>query len=481
VRLGPISIEFGSGDDGRAYDHIPDQDVDRSPSSSVRGADADYQRSVVDPWEIDDPPELQGTDRFYTYSTMRRSDPAVKSNLWLYKLLMKTADWPVEPASEDGIDKEIAEGIAANFGLNGHDGWLDLPWPKSITQASLCLDYGRMDEEIIWGDPIPWSARDGGEPRIIRPINRLAPRLPQTIQELKIDPLTGKTMWLRQNLPQTQPIPGDKLASYVIDQEGSNPYGTSLLRAMFGSWKLKRNMMISYGIGFDRWASGLPVIRYPASMGNKGHNEATAIGRNVRTHERAYVVLKGMEGEEGAFGFDIKQGQVIDPTSMLRYYDSQISAAALAQAMGLAHTSETGSRALGEVQIEPLYMAIQSIADDLADARRKQVFRRWVDVNYGPEFDVPKLNPSKIQAQSLVTLARILADLTSAGFNFTDFETQNTLRRLAELPELPEELLTAIQAANEAGAGVEPFVPQEGASVVPSVPGAESLPGGIPA
>lgn len=440
---------------------VPEANVDRSPSPAPYGSDGSvYGLSVVlngvsqylDLYELDDPEDLQGWNRWRTYGHMRREDPSVRSNLWLYKLPIKGAEWSVVPYSEDGIDQEIADAIRWNFGLDGQDGYLDLSWRNSIGQALLNLDFGTMFEEIIWDEnAVPWVRPDGQE-KLLLPITRLAPRYPATVSKIDLDPRRGGISALEQNLPNTKPIPGDRLAAYPLERGSGSFLSESMLRPMYAAYKLKRNAMVAHGIAYDRWAVGLPVTTYPQGGGPGAKREAERMGRNARSHERATVTH---EGGNSGWGFRIETATVQEPIQMLRYYDQQMSLAALSFFKDLG-TTDTGSRAVAEFQVEPFYLALDSVANDVAEERRRKVWRRFVDVNYGPEYEVPKLRVSRLMAKNLATLATILAQLTAAGFSFTDRDTQNDIRDeldLRGLPELP------------AGVGVE------GGGIVAAPPG----------
>jgi hypothetical protein len=79
----------------------------------------------------------------------------------------------------------------------------------------------------------------------------------------------------------------------VLEEEPGRWDGVSLLRAAWGPWELKKQLMISSGIAWDRWAAGIPVVRYPERWRRLSCEKAEEIGRSIRTHERAYVAFEG--------------------------------------------------------------------------------------------------------------------------------------------------------------------------------------------
>jgi hypothetical protein len=393
-------------------------------------------------------PEMLPPMRFWRFDQMRKEDAAVKSALQLYKLPIKSAQYPVQPADETPEDRMVADALQWNFGLDpGVPGVLDLSWREQLAQALLMLDYGCMFEEIVVGDVDVWYDADG-DPHPMRPFSRLLPLFPQTVKMpdgIQTDKQKGTISSLVQDLPKVSPVPGDKLSWHVLDREGSDWFGTSLLRPMYGPWRLKRAVMISAGIGWDRFAFGTPVIRYPVGGGDMKKREAEDIGRNWRAAERGYFVLEGTELDGWAIDVKGGSGSFNDPTPLIHAYDEQIAGAALQNFMTLG-ISGSGSRAVGDALSEPYYLALQALCDDIIQDKQRRVFRKWVDLNFGPEYDLPKINPSKLTARNVAVLAAAIAALSDAGLSFTDANTVNDIREWLDLRTLPVE---AQEAAEE--------------------------------
>lgn len=416
--------------------------------------------------------------RFMTFDQMRREDAAVKSALWLITQPIRSASWSIVPASEDPGDKIVADALRWQFGIEGKPGIMDLSWREQMAQKMLMLVYGSMFEEILVADPDIFYDADG-DPHIIRPFGRLAPRFPQSIRfpdGIKTDTRTGLIKSFVQWVPDAKPIPGEKLIAYVHEKEGNDWLGTSLLRPMYGSWKLKRAVMISAGIGWDRFAFGTPVVRYPKGGGFMRKKEAENIGRNWRGHERGYFVLEGTAAQ----GWDVSiegNGQMSDPTPLIHAYDEQIAAAALQHFIVLGRGSSGGNRALGDALSEPYYMFLSAIADDIAEITMKQVFRKWITMNFGPQYEVPQLIASRIASRNIAVLAAAIAALADAGFYFTDPDTQNDVRGEMDLRGLPEQIEAHMQAVIEGDPGAGIAVTSNGGPAVPIPAQRQPLPG----
>jgi len=302
-------------------------------------------------------------------------------------------------------------------------------------------------------------------------VQRLAPRFPSSVmtpEGFDTDPMTGLLRGVTQMTskgPKT--IPGDKLVWHVMEREGNDWYGTSMLRPMYGAWRLKRAVMIAAGIGWDRFAYGTPIVRYPLGGGPSKKREADEIGRNYRTHERGWVTLEGPAGNAEGWDLEVKTATINDPVPLVNLYDGQIALAAMEHFSILGRT-QTGNRAIGEVLAEPFYLGLQTCADALAERRIRSLFRRFVNVNFGEDYDTPNLIVSGIASRDLLQYAQALEALSAAGLTFTDPDTVNDIRALFDLRQLPAPVAEALDTL-PADAGI---------TVVPGANGRRALPAG---
>lgn len=405
------------------------------PDPGAVGSDSDRSATGWYGWlRSDDPnPLFHGRGRFDVYDEMRKSDAAVRSALWMQKLPMRSATWTFTPpkGSTDPIDKLIADACSALFGLEDRDAFMVNTWDETLSQELLVLDNGCMFGETIWSPDVwTFTDADGDEHALFAPM-RIAPRYPRTVDIIDTDPVTGRISRFKQWLPGAKEIPPEKLVVQVLDREGDY-FGTSLLRPMYAPWKLKKELMIATGIGWDRFSSGLPVAYYTDPSSKR---QAEAIARDLRSHERAYAALQKDQIELEILD---GSGTLPDPTPLLRLYDEQIAQAAMQQFSSLGKTS-SGNRALGEVLVEPFYQAVQAVAGQIATVLTRDVVRRFVDVNFGTDVDAPTLSASRIAVQNVATLTAAISDLNVAGFSFDDVETQNDIRSLLELRQLPDD------------------------------------------
>jgi hypothetical protein len=458
----------------RRRDEPPEREYAKPPvPAAAAGVDGDQYSDYYDALAggADINPVWTGRNKYPVIEEMRKTDPCIHSLLWMSKLPVRQAEWSFLPFGDgnDPVDRLICEACNAQFGLADYEGWLDLSHDELLMQDMLCLDFGSMFEEITWGDPITFTPLDDGasEPRLIRPIARLAPRYPATVERVTSDKRTGHIISIEQDRPGARPIPGDSIVVYILDRE-ADWYGTSMLRYCWGAWRMKKTLLISSAIGWDRYASGIPLVRYPLGK----EEEAKKIGRSVRVHERAYVTLEGPPPEQGgAWDFEIISGaqSLPDPINLLRHHDVQIAQAGLQAFKELGNTA-TGSRAVADVTQMPYWQAVTAFARSIAQHRRKYCVRRFVDVNFGSEYQTPELKVSKIEAQDVFTLSQIISNLSSANLTFTDRDTQDDIRDRLELRHLPEQTAADISGAvdqlpGNVGLAATMTVPTEGTPI----------------
>lgn len=426
----------------RSFQQLPAGDV-LDPPTGEAGQDGDSWNQLISGGGPDINPELSGRLKFLEYDRMRKQDGTVKSLLWFLKLPIRGATWSLDPADETPEALAIRDCVAWNFGLEDQAGVMPQSWDRQTSHLLTALDFGPAFAEIVWGDLRAWTDADGDQ-HLIRPIVRLAPRMPQTIDRFDRNQ-DGSPKQLTQDVVGARPIPGEKLIYLTFDDEPGQWDGVSILRPAWFPWRLKRELMISAGIGWDRFSMGVPVVYHPDT--EQGEQKAAEIGRSVRTHQRAYVRLPVPQGgskDDSEWGLEILNAasSLADPTSLIRLCAEQIFEAGMLQ-FARQGMGQTGARASAETQAEPYYIAVTALARELARERRRQELRAFVKVNFGePAADrwTPKLTVSRIQPRNVQVMSDAINLLSTAGFSFTDRDTQDDVRDLLGLTRLPNDL-----------------------------------------
>lgn len=389
--------------------------ADLAPSGEL-GLDGDIFYNKYAAGGLDDNAAWSGTQRFWTADEMVRTDPSVKSLHEFWGLPVRSASWGFQPPAgfkNDPEAKLISDACSWQFGLDDQLGPLDLSWDELNVQALRMLIDGAVLEELVWEKPAQlhtWYDRDG-DAHAMQPLIRIAPRPAKTISRVVFD--RGRVTEVVQNIAGTSPIPGEKISYLVWERTPGLWHGESMLRPAWGAWYFKKQIMIAFGIAWDRFATSIPIIYRPDTP--DAAVRAKQIGQNLRTHESARVDLPGKKGDD--WEIDLVKGQMDDATPALRYFSEQIAEAGLQQftRQGLG---QTGARATAMVQADPYYLAVQALARLIARKRREQVVYKFVCVNFGQEAadrKTPVLTVSKIQSKNLEVITNAIEILAPLG------------------------------------------------------------------
>lgn len=368
--------------------------------------------------------DLQGVLAYDVFDRMRMADGQVRAGLQVIKLPLLRADWTVEPATEDAADVEIADFIEdALFNMT-------MTWQKFFRQVLLSLDYGSMPFEKVW------SLEDG-----LYTIRKLAPRLPRTITQYFIDEHGGLTGIEQQVVTTTETklatIPVEKLIIFVNDQEGANFRGMSVLRAAYKHWFFKDALYRIQAIAAERRAVGIDVGKMKGNtVDKKLRSEVEAALMRLRSHEKMYLTEI-----EDLFEYRIEgiSGRTMDPQSAIDHHNVLILRSILAEFLAMGAGSDTGSRAMHTDKSSFFMMAEKAYAQDIADAMNEFLIKPWVDLNWIVD-DYPKLVHSRLDTRDIQKIAEAVSVLLNSGGLTPTRETEDAVRNILELPELPEEV-----------------------------------------
>lgn len=358
--------------------------IENRPGTSVVGAPGTpiFYGFVRDLGEYN--AKLEGRDAFRIYEQMRRSDADVAAALAACKLPIRAADWQLVPgvnSNDPGYARavEVADFVRENlFGglesptLSGH--WVTQTFESVIENSLLALDFGCAAHEDLWHV-------DGGAVRL----RRLAARLPLTFYRFHVEP-DGETLialeqWgYRGDDFVNVRVPAEKLALFIVNREGANFYGRSLLRAAYQHWYIKSQLYRMDAISCERNGMGIPWIEQGPNASPADVKSARDWATKLAIHENLGLALPPgwqlhLEGVRGA---------VRDPAASIRHHSEMIARSVLAMFMSLG-TSESGSRALGNVMTDFFYLSLEATARMVAETIAQTSVRRLVDFNFGRE------------------------------------------------------------------------------------------------
>jgi hypothetical protein len=398
------------------------------------------------------------------YDEMRRSDATVRGSLRLFKTPVLSARWFIEPGGDSKRDENAAKLIWWNL-TEG----MTSSWPQLLTEMLLMLDFGYYVFEKVFADvgasqeypdKVTWQ--------------KLAPRHPMDIQSWLWDRRGGPAgIEIYDPVDQmNKPIPIDKLLVFTFDKEGGDMQGISVLRSAYKAWHFKSNLEKIDAIQKERHGIGVPIIKLPMNFTTKDKLLAEDLGRNLRTNERAHVVLP--PGWEILFAK--LEGQPVSALDSINYHDLQIQKNVLAPFMNGGASGKDDDKIM-------FLKSSRYIADIVADVINKYCIRQLVDYNYN-RVKYPKLCVRRIGEQAdWRTMSFAIRNMVGAGIIRPDDKLEESIRDEMDLPRVDPDTTREAAAPQMPGGGgaggpklpqPSPAKPPRQQPLPPSGPGARN-------
>lgn len=366
-------------------------------------------------------PQLMWPASNFTYHAMRNDSQvdALLSGVWLPIMRMR---WSLSPnKAPDGVVQKIAEDY--NIPIQGDEPEEDMEgfdFADHLYHAMLAAAYGHMYFDqwgTIQGDGL-WH------------IEQLREMMPQTLSEINIaDDGTLFNVKQMGNNIDPPPIPGERIAPYVWQKEGSNWVGRSMLRPLYRDWLLKDRVLRVNVINIQRSGAGVPTVEAPPG----------ATPAQIAALDEMAQAYKAGEDAGGALPNGAKlrlmgvEGQQPDAIRTAEYHDEAMARSFLAMVIQLGQT-KTGSRALGGTFSDMATLAMEAVAGWFQQRFNRYVIRRDVRWNYADQktrcprlvyetFDNPNLAVADLV--SLIDKKAILVDT----------ELRQHIRKKYRLPE----------------------------------------------
>jgi hypothetical protein len=369
-------------------------------------------------------PDLRPPMSIPTYARMR-SDPQLAAIVKAYGYPIRRASWGL-----DGSDcrPEVTQLCADELGLPilGQD---EIPsgrkrrrfqWAEHLRMSLLSLTFGHMAFERIYDTTGPLTRIAG-----------VYERMPQTIRQVDVDRSDGQITEVKQNYTpnDARGIMRNALVWYCHEREGANWYGTSLLRPAWSFWLLKHEAARVHAISLRRYGTGILEVTAPQGATPGQVAEAQRYASQIRVSETGGAGLP--------YGFTSQLrgmiGSVPDAVAFMNYLDHQMTRSTLTSLLDLGDTTH-GSRALGETFMDLFILALQSIADEIAEQATDQLVVPLVDLNWGEDEPAPRIVCGDVGAQHEVTAQTMQLLLTSGAIS-SDPALEEYLRREYKLPD----------------------------------------------
>lgn len=206
---------------------------------------------------------------FTIYDEMRRSDPQVHASLEILKLPLLSATWTVQaPDNPTPQEQELADYCQA---VLLEQGAMTETWDFILRHALLLLDFGCSTLEKTY----VLKATPFGEKVAL---DRLAPRLPVTLERFLVDERGKLTHVVQRALKQdgrgggtyrTIEIPAARVVHLVHRREGDNYFGESMLRSAYKPWLFKFQAEKADAVRVYRQVAGVPMASFDVETASK--------------------------------------------------------------------------------------------------------------------------------------------------------------------------------------------------------------------
>lgn len=426
-------------------------------------------------------PKLAGAHGLEQFDKMRKSDGTVRGTLRIVKTPVLAADWYIQAGGERLKDKKAAEFVWKNL-----TELMSISWTQVLTESLLMCDFGYYIFEKVYDERVV----DGRNRTIWK---KLAPRHPLDIESWVFDENGGPVgCWFRTthedadawrnevmsgaNSTQTGNMPGlvndptptvsgipyldaqfhpnaifipiEKLLVFTFDKEAGNIEGVSVLRSAYKHWYYKEQLYKIDAIQKERHGIGIPVIKLPMGYKPEDKTAAENLGRNIRTNERAHIVLPP--------GWDILmlklEGNPVDALKSVEHHDKLIEKNIVAHFL-----NATGEQS--DVLVDMFLKSTRFMADIVAETFNMYCIPELVAYNF-PGAAIPKLRYRHIgEAVDWRTMSFAVRNFIGAGVIKPDDKLEENIRESMGLPKVDPDTTREVQSPQAGPTGGRPGVP----------------------
>lgn len=360
---------------------------------------------------------LRGQTGRKKYEQMRKSDGQVRAVLRLVKTPIMAARWYISPASEKKKDQVIAKFV--NDCLTKY---MSTSFPQLMIEILTMLEFGFSAFEKVW------QFRDvNGTQRVVW--QKLAQRHALDAYFWVYDTNGGPDVLVM--FDPTAPggrvdLPIAKLLAFTHEREGGDYDGVSLLRPAYKHWFYKEQLYKVDAIQKERHGIGIPVIQLPAGFTPDDRKLADEMGRNLRTNEKAHVVLP----PNWVLAMLELQGNPVDAIVSIEHHDKMISREVLGQFLNLEHAGASAA-----VMIDLFMKSTRQVAETIRDVFNKYAIPELVNYNFPRIEDYPELRVRRIgDTQDWRTVSFALRNFVGAGVIIPDERLEDWVRDEMDLP-----------------------------------------------
>jgi hypothetical protein len=395
-------------------------------------------------------PALRGRKAVAVYREMEENCAPIGGMLLAIDKLVRDVDWTVTPA---GNSRDAAQ--AAMFVESCLDD-MSQSWADTVGEILSCCTYGWSWHEVVykvrgglWGKD--GRTRSKYDDQMIG-WRKMPPRSQDSFQRWIFDESGGVKGMVQMPAPRYQQIvlPIERSLLFRFGHRKNSPEGRSMLRSAYQAWYYLKRLQESEAIGVERDLAGLPVIRIPASMldAPPGSKDAkmvmamTKLARSMRRNEKEGIVFPQAWDEETKQAlYDIELmasgGQrQHDTDALITRYKTDILMSCLADFLLVGH-EDTGTYNMHLDKTGLFKATLNSTVGMVSDVMNRHAIPRLFAVNRWRPSELPKIEPSDVDAPNLTELSSFLTATQGLGIAWAPDDVLETfLRKAAGLPEM---------------------------------------------
>jgi hypothetical protein len=396
---------------------------------------------------------------------MAENEPIIASYLFAIEKILMRLDWHFEPwidpnetaAEDEGpSDEDLANAKFADSCLND----MSTSWDGTLSEILSMLTFGWSYHEIVYKRRVGPDQKDGSKRSKFTDgkigWRRWGVRAQESLQHWDLDPDDGSVTAMRQLDPAADGkglciIPIEKALLFRTTIRKNNPEGRPLIRSSYVPWYYKKVIQEIEAIGIERDLAGLPVAwLHPMYFSESASDEekavlaaVTDIVKTVKRNEMDGLVFPLQYDESGHKMMDFTLmasagNRQIDIDKTIARHNQAMAMAVLADFILLGH-ERVGSFALGASKIDLWTMAVDSIANSIAEVVNSHAVPRLFALNGLPTDRLPQLVYGDVGHIDLTEIADYIQKLGGAGALAPDDKLEDHLREIAGLPPADQE------------------------------------------
>lgn len=374
--------------------------------------------------------ELQGRQGSLNYRKMSKQDGTVGMLLRAHKNPIRSCKWTLTENDDADETEKLAREILNKCIFGGKT----LDFHTLLGQILTMLEYGYSAFEIYY-TVFPFENN-----------NYLVPILEQRMQT-SIEDIWPQRNTIRQITIEdgVKEFSMDDIVFFVLNQQGEDFRGESILRNAWVNWKDKSFAKAQKMMGLQRHAVGIPSMKIPAGtkITDPNYLAATVLLKSFTQHEDAYMITEdGWDFEVITTNFNAEQVQkAIDAEN------TEMALSVLAQFVLLGTQGKGGAYALSRDQSDFFLDGIQHVINLIEHTYNKHVITPFLQLNFGDRVDPERiklrgLNLNKKAGEELATTMKAFEE---GGFLHATTDDEISIRQSLDLPPLSPEQVTLMK------------------------------------